>query len=78
MTLQITTYQMGLKVALRWPVAKLEISGPEQDRKALQLVLEDVLRAGHVDKDAVTVVDGPSPDASRFTVNVELAAEMPE
>lgn len=64
--------------SLKWPVAGLEIVGPEQDRKALQLVLDDVLRAGHVDPEAVTVIEGPSPEGARFTVRVDLAEEMPE
>ncbi|MCK5379143.1 MAG: class I tRNA ligase family protein, partial [Acidobacteria bacterium] len=64
--------------SLRWPVSKLEIAGPEVDRKALQVALEDVLRAGHVDPEAVTVSDGPSPDDGKFSVTVELAETMPE
>ena len=64
--------------SLRWPVARLEILGPEDYRNALDLVLDDVLRAGHVDPEAVTVSDGPSPEGSSFTVTVELAEEQPE
>ncbi|TFG37404.1 MAG: valine--tRNA ligase, partial [Candidatus Aminicenantes bacterium] len=64
--------------SLRWPVAKLEIIGTANHRDALAPVLEDVLRAGNVDADVVAVSDGPSPDGQRFTVVVELAAEMPE
>ncbi len=64
--------------SLRWPVARLEISGPEDYRNALDVVLDDVLRAGHVDPEAVAVSDGPSPEGSSFTVTVELAEEQPE
>jgi valyl-tRNA synthetase len=64
--------------SLRWPVARLEINGPEQHRHALAPVLEDVLRAGNVDAEGVTMGDGPSPEGQRFAVDVELAAEMPE
>ncbi len=64
--------------SLRWPVSKLEIVGPEAERKALKVALEDVLRAGHVASEAVTISDGPSPEGTRFTVTVELAETMPE
>jgi valyl-tRNA synthetase len=64
--------------SLRWPVSRLEISGPDQDRGALAPVLEDVLRAGNVDAAVVRVSDGPAQDGHRFAVEVELAAEMPE
>ncbi|MCD4749515.1 MAG: valine--tRNA ligase [Thermoanaerobaculales bacterium] len=64
--------------SLRWPVAKIEIVGPEIHRKALETVLEDVMRAGHVSDNAVSLEDGPSPEATRFAVNVVLAEEMAE
>lgn len=64
--------------SLRWPVSKLEIVGTETDRNALQVALEDVLRAGHVAPDAVTITDGSSPEGTRFDVTVELAEAMPE
>jgi valyl-tRNA synthetase len=64
--------------SLRWPVAKLGISGPEQHRDALAPVLEDVLRAGVVDADGVELSDGSSPEGQRFEVVVELADEMPK
>ncbi len=54
--------------SLRWPVARLEISGPDEHRDALAPVLEDVLRAGNVDADVVTVSDGASPEGQRFEV----------
>jgi valyl-tRNA synthetase len=59
--------------SLRWPVAKLEIAGPESSRKALEAVLPDVLAAGNVDPAVVQVVDGPEPEGTRFVVTVELA-----
>ncbi len=64
--------------SLRWPVARLEITGPEVDRKALELILNDVLRAGHVDPEAVSIDNGPSPEGTRFAVTVDLAEAMPE
>jgi valyl-tRNA synthetase len=63
--------------SLRWPVAELEVIGPESDRAALEPVLEDVLRAGNVTLDGVVVEDGPSPEGQRFSIVVELADEMP-
>ena len=59
-------------------MAKIDIVGPEIHRKALETVLEDVMRAGHVNDDAVNLEDGPSPEATRFAVKVTLAEEMPE
>ena len=64
--------------SLRWPVARLGISGPEQHRDALAPVLEDVLRAGVVGADGAELSDGSSPEGQRFEVVVELAEEMPE
>jgi valyl-tRNA synthetase len=62
--------------SLRWPVEALRIEGPAELRAALEPVLEDVLRAGTVDPAAVEQVDGASPEGERFSVTVELAAEM--
>jgi valyl-tRNA synthetase len=62
--------------SLRWPVAGLQITGPAELRAALAPVLEDVLRAGNVDPGAVEQADGVSPEGERFSVTVELAAEM--
>jgi valyl-tRNA synthetase len=64
--------------SLRWPVAGLRISGSERDREALAPVIEDVLRAGNVAADGVTVKDGPSPEGARFEVVVELEDETQE
>ena len=64
--------------SLRWPVARLVVTGPEEDRKALEIVLADVLRAGHVAQDAVELLDGPAPDEGRFEVTVELGDESDE
>jgi len=63
--------------SLRWPVAGLEIIGPESERAALGPVLEDVLRAGNVAVHGVAVKDGSSPEGQRFEIVVELADEMP-
>jgi valyl-tRNA synthetase len=62
--------------SLRWPVARLAITGPEAQRAALAPVLDDVLRAGNVVTGGVSQSDGESPAGERFAVTVELAAEM--
>jgi len=64
--------------SLRWPVARLSISGPEAQLAALAPVLDDVLRAGNVVAGGVSQADGESPAGERFAVTVELAAEMGE
>ena len=64
--------------SLRWPVSSLTITGPEGSRRALEPVLEDVLRAGNVDAAAVRIHDGASPEGRRFSIEVELADTMPE
>jgi valyl-tRNA synthetase len=64
--------------SLRWPVARLSITGPEDQRAALAPVLDDVLRAGNVVAGGVAQADGESPAGERFAVTVELAAEMGE
>ena len=64
--------------SLRWLVSNLEIRGSERHREALSPVLEDVLRAGNVAADGVTVSDGMGLEGQRFEVIVELADEMPE
>jgi valyl-tRNA synthetase len=62
--------------SLRWPVARLDIVGPEEHRDALAAVLEDVLRAGNVETANASVSDGPAPEGERFAVTVELAEAM--
>jgi valyl-tRNA synthetase len=62
--------------SLRWSVEKLVIKGAEADRQALAPVLEDVLRAGNVAENGVTLEDGSSPEGERFVVSVTLADEM--
>jgi len=64
--------------SLRWPVARLEITGPEENRQALALVLDDVLRAGNVVEGGISVVDGAAPEGQRFEIVVELADSMEE
>jgi valyl-tRNA synthetase len=58
--------------SLRWPVAKLEIKGPEADRAALQPVLDDILRAGNVVEGGLELGDGDPPEGERFAVSVIL------
>jgi valyl-tRNA synthetase len=64
--------------SLRWPVARLSISGPEAWRRALEPVLDDVLRAGNVDAASVEILDGASPEGQRFAIEIDLADAMPE
>jgi valyl-tRNA synthetase len=63
--------------SLKWPVATLAITAPADALAALAPVLEDVLRAGSVDAEAVTTSEGPAPDGDRFDVQVTLAEENP-
>jgi valyl-tRNA synthetase len=78
--IEVLTKIRGTKTAasrsLRWPVARLQVIGPEAQRAALEPVLEDVLRAGNVTSENVELIDGPSPELERFTVTVELAETM--
>jgi valyl-tRNA synthetase len=61
--------------SLRWPVASLEIAGAEADRDALQPVIEDILRAGNVADDGLTLIDGAAPEGERFAITVTLGEE---
>jgi len=60
---------------LRWPVASLEIAGSEEDRNALAPVLDDILRAGNVVNDGLTLSDGAASDGERFAVTVTLGED---
>jgi valyl-tRNA synthetase len=62
--------------SLRWPVERLAITGSEEHRKALALVLDDVLRAGNVVEGAAAVNDGPAPEGERFAIEIDLAESM--
>jgi valyl-tRNA synthetase len=61
--------------SLKWPVASLEIRGPEAAREALAPVMDDILRAGNVTEGGLTLEDGAAPDDGRFVINVTLAEE---
>jgi valyl-tRNA synthetase len=58
--------------SLRWPVAKLAITGPEAARAALQPVLDDILRAGNVAAGGLELHDGAAPENERFAISVIL------
>jgi valyl-tRNA synthetase len=58
--------------SLRWPVAKLEIAGPEAARAALQPVLDDILRAANVVEGGLELRDGEAPEGERFAIKVIL------
>jgi hypothetical protein len=51
------------------------IAGADADRAALQPVIEDVLRAGVVDPDGVSLADGNPPEGERFAITVTLGDE---
>nr|MCU0234896.1 valine--tRNA ligase [Thermoanaerobaculales bacterium] len=58
--------------SLRWPVARLAITGPEASRAALQPVLDDILRAGNVAEGGLELADGVAPENERFAITVTL------
>ena len=61
--------------SLRWPVASLEITGPETARAALAPVIDDILRAGNVVDGGMALTDGAVPDGERFTIKVTLGED---
>ena len=63
------------KRSLRWGVTRLEVTGSEECRRALEPSLDDVVQAGAVDPDGVQVTDGPSPEGEHFTVHVVRAEQ---
>jgi valyl-tRNA synthetase len=62
--------------SLRWPVAALEIAGPESHRGALTPVIDDILRAGAVAPDGLALKDGDAPEGERFAVTITLGEEQ--
>ena len=61
--------------SLRWPVASLEIVGPEAGRNALAPVMDDILRAGNVVDRGLSLADGDAPAGKRFAITVTLGEE---
>ena len=61
--------------SLRWPVASLEIVGPETGREALAPVMDDILRAGNVVDGGLVLADGDAPEGERFAITVTLGEE---
>ena len=61
--------------SLRWPVASLEIVGPEAGRNALAPVMDDILRAGNVVDGGLSLADGESPEGERFAITITLGEE---
>ncbi|MCW8984616.1 MAG: valine--tRNA ligase [Thermoanaerobaculales bacterium] len=61
--------------SLRWPVATLEIAGPESARNALAPVVDDILRAGNVVDGGLALADGDAPEGERFAITVTLGEE---
>jgi valyl-tRNA synthetase len=58
--------------SLRWPVAALEIAGPEAACAALQPVTDDIVRAGNVVDGGLKISDGDAPEGERFAITVIL------
>jgi valyl-tRNA synthetase len=61
--------------SLRWPVASLDITGPESAHAALAPVIDDILRAGNVAEDGLKLVTGEPPEGKKFAIEVTLAEE---
>jgi valyl-tRNA synthetase len=61
--------------SLRWPIASLEIMGPETARAALAPVIDDILRAGNVVDGGLSLNDGTASDGERFAITVALGEE---
>jgi valyl-tRNA synthetase len=62
--------------SLRWPVASLEIAGPETARDSLAPVIDDILRAGNVADGALALSDGEASEGERFAITVTLGEEQ--
>jgi valyl-tRNA synthetase len=60
--------------SLRWPVASLEISGPDAAHAALAPVMDDILRAGNIVDGGLSLSDGEAPEGQRFAITVTLEA----
>ena len=74
---KIRTAKTQAHKSLRWEVERLEIRGPEIQRRALEPVLPDVLRAGSVRDGAEQILEGSAPETDRFSVGVTLLADEP-
>jgi valyl-tRNA synthetase len=70
---KVRTAKTQAKRSLRWPVIGLEITGPDENRNALEPVLSDVLQTGNVDDGHVQLSPGPAPESELFTVDVALS-----
>jgi hypothetical protein len=74
---KIRTAKTEGKRNLRWPVTKLEVLGSETDGEALKTVLADVLVAGAVAPEGVTIGVGQPPERARFAVKAILGEQEP-
>lgn len=66
------------KRSLKWGVTKAVASGPKELHAALEAVKEDVLRAGNITAQGLTIQEAASPHGQLFTVAVTLAETPPE
>ncbi|MEO1270680.1 MAG: valine--tRNA ligase [Myxococcota bacterium] len=57
--------------SLKWPVARLEVSGPAEQLDALDMVRDDVARAGWLHPEAMVRMDGS--EAETLETHVDLA-----
>lgn len=63
------------KVNLRWPIKSLTVTGSEKQIAALKQALDDVVGAGSVEENGITLVTGEVEGGDLFHVVAELAAE---
>ncbi|MBM4337754.1 MAG: valine--tRNA ligase [Deltaproteobacteria bacterium] len=66
------------KKSLRWPVARLEVRGGEEELEALRSVLSDVLGAGSVDAASCRLSSGAAGEGTLFATTVELSEQAAE
>lgn len=65
------------KKSLRWPISQLTVRGSQENLDALKVALDDVLEAGCVQPDGVTLEVGEPKEGDLFEVVAVLAEEVP-
>ena len=72
----VATIAVGVLIGRQWgAVSTPGGAGAEADRRALQPVIEDVLRAGVVDPGGVELIDGDPTEGQHFAITVTLGEE---
>ena len=74
---QIRGAKSAAQKSLKWPVEALRVSGPQRTLTQFDLIKGDVLRAGMVDVDAVSMFDEDAPEKELLAVEVALAPVNP-